>query len=129
MKDVFFSDHFLLGLGLATGPAIIICFGIYVFFKWVKPWKDLLKYPAPGMCGESAFCLAHAGLIRDSSFTIDECKSIWLEIKEVNHRQMSLRERLPKDYVSKDDLTGIQERLKSIDGKLDRYMEFNMSRK
>lgn len=68
-------------------------------------------------------CLVHEGVSRDIGFVIDECKSIWLEIKEVNKRQIALREKLPEQYVAKADMANIQERLRSIDGKLDRYME------
>jgi len=68
-------------------------------------------------------CLVHEGVTRDIGFVIDECKSIWLEIKEVNKRQIVLREKLPEQYVAKADLISIQDRLRSIDGKLDRYME------
>jgi len=68
-------------------------------------------------------CMAHEGVSKDIGFVVDECKSIWLEIKEVNKRQMELRSKLPEQYVAKSDLIIIQDRLKSIDGKLDRYME------
>lgn len=122
---VFTNDHFLLGLGLASGPAIIICFAVYAFFKWGKSWKSLLL--PPEICGTPSFCMQHAGLVRDTAFTIEECKSIWLEIKDINNRQMTLRQKLPEDYVSKHDLMSIQDRLKSIDSKIDRYMEMAMS--
>jgi len=125
MENIFANDHFLLGLGLASGPAIILLFGVYAFFKWGKSWRSFLQ--APDVCGNPSFCLQHAGLIRDTNFTIEECKSIWLEIKDINSRQMTLRQKLPEDYVSKHDLSSIQDRLKSIDSKLDRYMEFAMT--
>lgn len=123
--SVFSNDYFLLGLGLAVGPAIILIFGAYAFFKWGKSWRDFIQ--TPEVCGSPTFCLQHAGLIRDTSFTIEECKSIWLEIKDINARQMTLRQKLPEDYVSKHDLSIIQDRLKSIESKLDRYMEFAMT--
>lgn len=122
---VFSNDLFLLGLGLAVGPAIILIFGAYAFFKWGKSWRDFMQ--SPEICGSPTFCLDHTGLIRDTSFAIAECKSIWLEIKDINSRQMSLRQKLPEDYVSKSDLASIQDRLRSIDGKLDRYMEFALA--
>jgi hypothetical protein len=125
--NVVNNDHFLLGLGLAAGPAIIIVFGVYAFFKWGKAWRSFMQ--TPEICGNPSFCLQHAGLIRDTSFTIDECKNIWLEIKDINNRQMTLRQKLPEDYVSKNDLSSIQDRLKSIDSKLDRYMELAVSSK
>ena len=122
---IFSNDFFLLGLGLAVGPAMILIFGAYAFFKWGKSWRDFMQ--TPEVCGTPTFCLQHAGLIRDTSFTIEECKSIWLEIKDINSRQMTLRQKLPEDYVSKNDLTNIQIRLNSIDEKLGRYMEFAMT--
>lgn len=123
--DVFSNDHFLLGVGLASGPAIILIFGAYAFFKWGKTWKGLII-----PCGsDHPQCVEHSGIVKDTAFVIMECKTIWTEIKDINVRQMSLRERLPRDYVSKDDLNEIKGRLKSIDQKLDRYFELSVTTK
>jgi hypothetical protein len=71
-------------------------------------------------------CIEHSGMVKDIGFVATECKSLWLEIKEINTRQMELRSRLPAEYVSKDDLREIQGRLKSIDHKLDRFLELHV---
>jgi DNA integrity scanning protein DisA with diadenylate cyclase activity len=63
----------------------------------------------------------HYGLIKDVGFLGTECKNVWLEIREINKRQITLRENLPKDYVNRNDLEDIKSRLKSIDEKLDNY--------
>jgi hypothetical protein len=75
---------------------------------------------------EPVKCLISDGMAKDINFLVEECKSIWVEMKEVNKRQITLRERLPEQYVAKTDLIGIQDRLKSIDAKLDRYMELSI---
>lgn len=124
MWDVLTNDHFLLGVGLATGPAIIVCILIYLFFKYVKDVGKTVTSTDSLMSMEGG--PYHSGFERDVSFLAEECKAIWLEIKEINQRQMSLRERLPRDYVSKDDLKSIQTRLGNIDQKLDRYYELGI---
>ena len=63
------------------------------------------------------------GVMIKIGFLIEECKLVWVEIKEINQRQIQLREKLPEQYINKSDLAGIKERLKSIDDKLDRYLE------
>jgi len=63
------------------------------------------------------------GVLKDISFVVQDCKALWLEIKEINLRQFQLREKLPEQYVNKSDLVGINDRLKSIDDKLSRYIE------
>jgi hypothetical protein len=68
------------------------------------------------------------GVLVKIDFLIAECKSVWGEIKDINQRQIALREKLPLQYINKDDLTGIKERLKSIDDKLDRYMELSLKK-
>lgn len=73
-------------------------------------------------------CIEHSGILKDVGFIIGECKTIWLEIKDINLRQMDLRSKLPEKYASKDDLRGIQDKLISIDTKLDRYLELNVVR-
>lgn len=125
MWDVLTNDHFLLGVGLATGPAIIVCILIYLFFKYVKDVGKTVNTPTDSLMSMEGGPY-HSGLERDVSFLAEECKAIWLEIKEINQRQMSLRERLPRDYVSKDDLKSIQDRLGNIDKKLDRYYELGV---
>jgi hypothetical protein len=74
----------------------------------------------------STRCIDHSGVSKDLSFLAGECKSIWGEIKDVNARQISLRERLPKEYVSREDLGEIKGRLKSIDDKLDSYLRMRI---
>lgn len=129
MGSILTNDHFLLGVGLTAGPAIIVCFVLYMLLKR-KLQQRIQQFVGPmdslaSMEGSSDFhgCPVHSGLVRDTAFSIEECKAIWLEIKEINKRQMSLRERLPHEYVSREDLRGIQERLGNIDQKLDRYYE------
>lgn len=127
MLSVLTNDHFLLGVGLATGPAIIVCILIYLFFKYVKDVGKTMNHPTDSLMSmEGGCCPYHSGLVKDTTFTIEECKAIWLEIKEINQRQMSLRERLPRDFVSKEDLKNIQIRLGNIDLKLDRYYELGV---
>jgi hypothetical protein len=75
---------------------------------------------------EPVKCIISDGMAKDINFLVEECKSIWVEMKEVNKRQIALREKLPEQYVAKSDLINIQDRLKSIDGKLDRYMELSV---
>lgn len=117
-------------LGVVAGAvATIIVFG---FIGWL-----LVKSKAISLTkisektdshSPSEFCLQHIALAKDASFTIEECKSIWLEIKDINKRQMELRQRLPENYVSKNDLKEIQDKLKTIDDKLDRYLEFSINK-
>ena len=86
-------------------------------------WEELSKQ----RCGDHELIRQRQdGILKDIAFLIDDCKIIWLEIKDINLRQISLREKLPNQYVAKGDLLGINERLKSIDDKLDRYMERTM---
>lgn len=123
MMGVITNDHFLLGLGLATGPAIILIFAVYAFFKWGKAWK---AYVAVAPDVGNVVCVEHMGLVKDIAFTASECRSIWLEIKDINSRQMTLREKLPQQYISRSDLKEIQDRLGNIDKKLDRYLELSV---
>src|SRR5512135_786359 len=132
LTSILTNDHFLLGVGLAVGPAIVFCFLFFLFLRHTKAGKQL-EAAVPidslmSMEGGSDYrvCPYHSGLVRDANFAIEECKAIWLEIKDINKRQMSLRERLPHEYVSRDDLRGIQDRLTGIDQKLDRYYELGL---
>lgn len=125
MSAIFTNDHFLLGLGLAAGPAIIICFAIFMFFRHRSDLSGI--WQATNTDG-TPICNIHSGVANTIAFLVEECKNIWLEVKEVNKRQITLRERLPAEYVSKDDLRGIHDRLGNIDSKLDRYMEITMQR-
>jgi hypothetical protein len=68
------------------------------------------------------------GVMIKIEFLVEECKSIWGEIKDINQRQIVLREKLPEQYINKGDLAGIKERLKSIDDKLDRYIELSIKK-
>lgn len=70
-----------------------------------------------------AFMAEHYGIAKDLGFLGTECKSLWLEVKDINKRQILLRENLPKDYVSRDDLIEIRSRLKSIDDKLNTFYQ------
>lgn len=65
---------------------------------------------------------------KDLAFAAKSCEELWREIKDINERQRTLREKLPVEYVSKADLINIQDRLKSIDSKLDRFVELNVYR-
>jgi len=106
-----------LGIGLAVGGGVMIL----VLAKW---GRSILFYGVENGTGCSlppTICVDHSGIIKDVGFLATECKSIWSEIKDINLRQINLREKLPKDYVSKDDLLDIKGRLKSIDEKIDAY--------
>lgn len=87
---------------------------------------DDIRFVLAEIGQEQKNCMAHEGIVKDIGFVIDECKSIWLEIKDINKRQMDFRAKLPEQYVAKAELVNIQDRLKSIDGKLDRYIELSV---
>ena len=63
------------------------------------------------------------GVLKDTGSLLQDCRDIWLEIKAINLRQLQLREKLPEQYVNKSELGVMNDRLKSIDSKLDRYFE------
>jgi hypothetical protein len=66
-------------------------------------------------------CPDHSGITENIGFLSGECKAIWSEVKDINLRQINLREKLPKEYVSREDMAEIKGRLKTIDEKLDAY--------
>jgi hypothetical protein len=106
-----------LGIGLAVGGGVMILvlvkWGRSILFQGLEGGTNCVMPPS--------ICTDHSGIIKDVGFLATECKSIWSEIKDINLRQINLREKLPKDYVSKEDLADIKGRLKSIDEKIDAY--------
>lgn len=104
-------------IGVAFGAGVL---GLIGFFA--VRLKVLRFSGEPASCTlPQAVCSDHSGIIKDVGFLAIECKSIWSEIKDINVRQINLRERLPKEYVSKEDLGEIKGRLKTIDDKLEAY--------
>ncbi len=100
IERIFLNDHFLLGLGLAVGPAIIIVGIVIVWFKWGSPLKRLV--------------------INSNPVT----KSIWGKIDTIINRQNALRDEiLPKEYVRIDRLENLEKGQDRIEKKLDNFMD------
>ena len=55
--------------------------------------------------------------------TLDELKEMWKTIGEIMDRQMALRERLPVEYLRKDDLADLKQMLTDISGRLNLFMD------
>lgn len=98
IERIFLSDHFLLGLGLAVGPALIILGIVFIWFKWGNPLKKFTN---------------------DNPVT----KPLWDKLNVIEGRQISLREELPKEYVRNDRLEKLDNGLERIEKKLDHFME------
>lgn len=107
-------------VGVVAGA--IVCLGLFIL---------ALKYKIVCFNGHSqesaAYCPAHSGIMATAEIlqrnTTDEFRAVWLEIKEINLRQVELRQRLPEKYVNKDDLIRLENRLGVIDSKIDRIIE------
>lgn len=97
ISQILLNDHFLLGIGLAVGPAIILIAVAYAWFRYTKPLKKL-------------------GLANN------EGKTLWKKIDEMESRQVNLREILPQEYVRKELFISIEGRLISIDNELKAFM-------
>jgi tetrahydromethanopterin S-methyltransferase subunit G len=89
-----------------------------------KPNGDIIKPPQFDIDG---FCSKHSGVTKSLEVLEDKVDKgftyVWTEIKEVNKRQIDLRQKLPEQYVSKVDLSEMHNRLRDIDNKLDKFME------
>ena len=116
----------IIALIAVTGVFILIGFFL-IKYNIVTFSKDKVNVGCNPEALELQTCQEHSGFTTTITSLVEECRTIWLEIKEVNKRQISLRERLPADYVSKSDLVDLKDRLKSIDNKLDRYLELYIS--
>ncbi len=55
--------------------------------------------------------------------TLDELKEMWKTIGEIMDRQMALRERLPVEYLRKDDLIDLKQMLSDISVRLNIFMD------
>ncbi len=97
ITQILTSDHFLLGLGLAVGPAIILIAIAYAWFRYGVPLKKL-------------------GLANSEGTTL------WKKIDEMETRQVDLRQVLPQEYVRKEYLEGIEAKITRIDTNLDTFM-------
>jgi len=111
-------------IALVAVAGVFLLVGFFMIkYNIVTFTKDKMNVGCDPQAIETQTCQEHSGFTTTITLLVEECKAIWLEIKEVNRRQISLRERLPSDYVSKADLMELKDRLKSIDNKLDRYLE------
>jgi len=98
LERILCNDHFLLGLGLAAGPAIII---LGVVFFWLR-----------------------SGIGKKSLGLVDnEGTSIWRKIDTMENRQVDLRQNLPNEYVRKEYMGNIDTQLTNIGIKLDAFMD------
>jgi len=116
----------IIALVVVAGVFLLVGF-FMIKYNIVTFTKDKVNVGCNPEALELQTCQEHSGFTTTITSLVEECRSIWLEIKEVNKRQISLRERLPSDYVSKSDLIDLKDRLKSIDNKLDRYLELYIS--
>jgi hypothetical protein len=131
MAQVHQIDFSALDTIVGSIAGLIVCLVVFFIVGGILLKYKIVKFGngggqavtgLPSSCPVTGLFMAeHYGFIKDIGFLAMECKNIWLEIKDVNKRQITLRESLPKDYVSRDDLTEIKLRLKSIDDKLENY--------
>jgi hypothetical protein len=124
--------------GIVIGAVVVLVVLLMIGFFLIKyrivyigkPNGDIIKPPQFDIDG---FCAKHSGVTKSLEVLEDkvdkEFTYVWTEIKEVNKRQIELRQKLPEQYVSKVDLSEMHNRLRDIDNKLDKFMEIVLMNK